>query len=706
MANITLTGTLLDPNSDLAVGDEIRFTHASTTGQTIKGAISLVTIGPAGTYSVALQYGLVLVEYKDIRSTQFKNLGVATVNATNTATSIPELLNALVPVSSAELIEFQAILADAVTAKNASEAAAATTATRVDTFANLILLTPTIDGSTFVCQERVSAEYILQAAGYTALAGDSTFANSRVAQLQTGADTTVFSFGAVADYNAATFTGTDNTAAFTNFKIRAALDGLIYKASGGDFYFDGGQLIFDEPVEIVGAGEEVTNWYFGGSPTKTQELYVTWRSEYDSGDYTNSADANIAVAVKLDHKFAHICGVTITTATQYAGYSTPWNSLTDAPTSNYDIGLLINWSNCSVEYVEVFGVWSQYGTALNGTANTFGDGFTSNTLHSSGRYGLGILGAEGQPNGGVNFLPLAAGDTRTNSGMSDLDFHRGEFYSTFSPLKSRLRIDGVNKRVRGYASNAGAFYINGQAGNTIGKIQGHRFWNTRFSGCEIYTGYINYSNRDEFFGCHWDTNNDAIGINGEELGPGDFSYETTANTSNAQYHAGELGGSVDNRTKTGSDGSSLFSEFGFRTPESLGFAGFKTDILTDNGTFTPTLVGTSGVVTYGASFARWVKIGNLVKIWVRITVATVNTVSGTLTVPIPFTASSTVNLTYPASFGVVQNVALIDGIAGSVDDGASFVSLFRHQENGNVNILNQSDIADGSRIDFTIDILV
>jgi hypothetical protein len=122
MANITLTGTLLDPNSDLAVGDEIRFTHKSTTGQTVKGAISLVSIGPTGTYSVPLQYGLVLVEYKDVRSTQFKNLGIATVNATNTATSIPELLNALVPVSSAELIEFQAILADAVAAAATSEA--------------------------------------------------------------------------------------------------------------------------------------------------------------------------------------------------------------------------------------------------------------------------------------------------------------------------------------------------------------------------------------------------------------------------------------------------------------------------------------------------------------------------------------------------------------------------------------------------------
>jgi hypothetical protein len=125
MASITLAGTLLDPNGDLAVGDQIRFTHNSTTGSTVKGAVSVVTINPAGTYTLPLQFGLVLVEYKDVRGSQFKNLGVATVNASNPATSIPELLNALVPVSSAELIEFQAILADAVAAKTAAEAALA-----------------------------------------------------------------------------------------------------------------------------------------------------------------------------------------------------------------------------------------------------------------------------------------------------------------------------------------------------------------------------------------------------------------------------------------------------------------------------------------------------------------------------------------------------------------------------------------------------
>jgi hypothetical protein len=291
MANITLTGTLLDPNSDLAVGDEIRFTHASTTGQTIKGAISLVTIGPAGTYSVPLQYGLVLVEYKDIRSTQFKNLGVATVNASNTATSIPELLNALVPVSSAELIEFQAILADAVTAKNASEAAAATTATRKDTFANLILLSPTTDGITFVCQERASAEYILQAAGYTALAGDATFANGRVAALQVS-DVSLANFGTDSDWDAA-----------IDLQIeRMQLEGLAIIIKS-DRYVLTSQHVLDGTVKVVCLGNvRFVTTEFSGSLFKFQiEVTRNGTTGWQGGNFVfNYAGSNAgSAAVEL-----------------------------------------------------------------------------------------------------------------------------------------------------------------------------------------------------------------------------------------------------------------------------------------------------------------------------------------------------------------------------------------------------------------------
>jgi hypothetical protein len=126
MAHITLAGVLLDPTGEFAVGDKVRFIHQSSTGETIQSAVSVLTVPPNGAYSINLEYGLVMVQYNDYRRGQYLNLGIATVNATNTATSIPELLNALVPVSDPKLVEFQAILADAVTAKVAAENAATT----------------------------------------------------------------------------------------------------------------------------------------------------------------------------------------------------------------------------------------------------------------------------------------------------------------------------------------------------------------------------------------------------------------------------------------------------------------------------------------------------------------------------------------------------------------------------------------------------
>jgi hypothetical protein len=126
MAHITLAGVLLDPTGEFSVGDRVKFTHQSTTGNTMRSAVSELIVPPNGAYSIDLEYGLVLVEYNDYRLGQYRNLGIATVNATNTATSIPELLNAVVPVSSAELIEFQSILSDCVVAQNAAAASAAT----------------------------------------------------------------------------------------------------------------------------------------------------------------------------------------------------------------------------------------------------------------------------------------------------------------------------------------------------------------------------------------------------------------------------------------------------------------------------------------------------------------------------------------------------------------------------------------------------
>ena len=125
MASITLTGTLLDPTGEVAVGDQIRFTHRTTTGDTIKFARSILIIPPSGMYNITLEFGNIFVEYLDIKDVQYKPLGVVTVNQDSTATSLPELLNAIVPPTDEQLLEFQSILADTVAAKDIAVAAAA-----------------------------------------------------------------------------------------------------------------------------------------------------------------------------------------------------------------------------------------------------------------------------------------------------------------------------------------------------------------------------------------------------------------------------------------------------------------------------------------------------------------------------------------------------------------------------------------------------
>ena len=129
MANITLSGDLLDPAGFIAIGDKIRFTHKSNTGKVVKSSLSQITIPTSGSYLIDLQYGLVKVDYKDVLSNTYTNLGVVTVNQDTTATTLPELLNAVVPPTDAQLLEFQAILADCVTAENNAAQSATEAAT-------------------------------------------------------------------------------------------------------------------------------------------------------------------------------------------------------------------------------------------------------------------------------------------------------------------------------------------------------------------------------------------------------------------------------------------------------------------------------------------------------------------------------------------------------------------------------------------------
>jgi len=162
MASITLTGSLLDPDGFFSIGDQVRFTHKSNTGSTIKSAVSVITIPPSGNYNITLQYGLVRVEYKDILTGVYKDVGVVTVNQDNPATTLPELLNAAVPPSSQEMIEFQNILADCVQQANKAEQAV----TDIEALTGQQTTTELINSTTIY-----DADKVLETSGFNA-AGD------------------------------------------------------------------------------------------------------------------------------------------------------------------------------------------------------------------------------------------------------------------------------------------------------------------------------------------------------------------------------------------------------------------------------------------------------------------------------------------------------------------------------------------------------
>ena len=113
MADHIISGILKDPAGEFSVGDKIRFTHTTTTGNTIMGAQSQFTVPPDGSYTIALQYGVIKVEYLDVKAGSWRNLGNITINQDTATTTLPGLLNALIPPTDSTLLEIQSLVADA-----------------------------------------------------------------------------------------------------------------------------------------------------------------------------------------------------------------------------------------------------------------------------------------------------------------------------------------------------------------------------------------------------------------------------------------------------------------------------------------------------------------------------------------------------------------------------------------------------------------
>ena len=120
MASIHLQGILKDSLGEIDVGAIITFTHMTTTGETIASTKRNLLIPPNGAYSIDVEYGQIRIDYTTRYTERFVSMVI--VNQDSTATSLPELLNAAVPVTPPVILEMNSILTDAVSAATTSEA--------------------------------------------------------------------------------------------------------------------------------------------------------------------------------------------------------------------------------------------------------------------------------------------------------------------------------------------------------------------------------------------------------------------------------------------------------------------------------------------------------------------------------------------------------------------------------------------------------
>ena len=122
MASINLSGVLTNAFLGFDVGGVMLFTQLSNTGDTVATTEVELIIPPDGSYNIDLNFGRIRIDY----TTDFtkRYLAEVIVDINSTATSIPELLNAAVPVKDDVIIEMEGILGDTVAAKDLAEIAA------------------------------------------------------------------------------------------------------------------------------------------------------------------------------------------------------------------------------------------------------------------------------------------------------------------------------------------------------------------------------------------------------------------------------------------------------------------------------------------------------------------------------------------------------------------------------------------------------
>lgn len=110
----------------------------------------------------------------------------------------------------------------------------------------------------------------------------------------------------------------------------------------------------------------------------------------------------------------------------------------------------------------------------------------------------------------------------------------------------------------------------------------------------------------------------------------------------------------------------------------------------EEGTWTPTLTGSSGSATYNSQSGTYVKVGSMVTLNFWIFGSSKSTLAGNVTIALPFTVTS-VNSVRPASIMLSNSLTLTGQLGGWVDSGGSTYNL-QVSNNGGKTELNATAI--------------
>lgn len=374
-------------------------------------------------------------------------------------------------------------------------------------------------------------------------------------------------FGAVADGNM--LGGTDNSSALDDAVTELNSSLGILEVGPGYYYFDSSKFTLTKPCTIRGVKGR-TFFVFGGNPTKEVVTRVIWRSEYDTGDFTNNSDAAVSWAIRVNSQNVVLEDITIIPSyNPSAVYPLPFSSSTDYPTTNYDYGVLWQKPKGFAVRLDVLGVWANSSFCVDGSnVGGFGDGLKVFGGNFSGLWGLKIIGASGKPNGGHDALDLTSLDIRCAAGISDIEFYGCNFYDTSGSVRLNIG-SSTNKLVRRASGTGGAVYINGQvSANSAKRIQGIRFFGGRWASSDPYVGRINYANRIEMHGVHTEWRSGALNTDGvTPLVASNCQLLTTKNARNLLFVGGEKSGETDNRVMFADDGTRIVTEMGYELSE-------------------------------------------------------------------------------------------------------------------------------------------